>query len=68
MIVLKDGGVLIIPDETINKWKILYPNVDIKNEIKELNQTGIFSKCSKKKALRTINNRLKEINKSDSSN
>lgn len=64
MIVLKDGGVLIIPDETINKWKLLYPNIDIKAFINELNQTGIFGRCSKKKALRVINSRLKEENKS----
>lgn len=60
MMVLKDGGVLIIPDKTINKWVKMYPNTDVKQEIYLLNKTRAFSILSKKGALKLINQTLKE--------
>ena len=62
--ILKDGGKLVIPKETINKWSKLYPNADVKKVIKELNKNRAFSALSKKGALKLINKTLHEINAS----
>lgn len=59
MITLKDGGVLLIPETTIEKWNRLYPNVDVNKVIKGLNENRCFAALSKKGALKLINNTLK---------
>lgn len=63
--VLKDGGMLVIPEDTINKWSKLYPNVDVKKVINELNENRSFAVLSKKGALKLINRTLHEINASN---
>ena len=63
--VLKDGGMLVIPEETINKWSKLYPNADVKKVIDELNENRSFSALSKKGALKLINKTLHEVNASN---
>lgn len=54
--ILKDGGVLIIPEKTISKWKELHPNLEIEKIISQMD----FSKCTYKGALKLINKTLKD--------
>ena len=63
MIYLKDGGALIITDETKAKWEKIYPNANLDKVLYELNGKGVFAKCTNRKALKLINERLKEENK-----
>lgn len=60
--ILRDGGVLIIPNETIEKWVDLYPYTYVQEEINKLNDQNKFEKLSKKGALKLINQTLKEKN------
>ena len=63
MIWLKDGGALIITDEQKEKWDKIYPKADLEKVLHELDMTGIFRKCSQRKALKLINEYLKKDNK-----
>lgn len=63
MIYLKDGGALIITDEVKAKWEKIYPNANLDKVLMILDRTGIFKKCSQRKALKLINEHLKIENK-----
>ena len=63
MIYLKDGGALIIADEVKAKWEKIYPKANLEKVLNELNKTGVFAKCTQRKALKLINEYLKEENK-----
>ena len=63
MICLKDGGVLIITDEQKEKWEKIYPKANLDKVLNELKESGIFGKCTQRKALKLINEYLMKENK-----
>ena len=60
ILTLKDGGKLIIKDSQLEAWNKIY-KINSTAVIRDLESRGIFNRCSKNKALKTINKALREV-------
>lgn len=65
VVLLKDGGLYIITEEQISLWQLLYPKLDVENELellKELWSTNAIPRKTSKNINKFINKTLADLN------
>lgn len=65
-VILRDGGLYTISQEQIDYWKIVYPELDIEDEIgylKEMWNIGAMPRRTAKNITKHINKYLYQVNK-----
>ena len=62
MITIYGGGVALVGVNQIKTWKHLYNYVDVIEEIKKLDNSGVFIKMTANNVFKTINKHLEEKN------
>ena len=57
-VTLKDGGSYTFSQELINKWQVIYPDLNIIEELVFLNIGGFFEECTAKNIVKKVNAEL----------
>ena len=61
VITVQGDGTFVI-DKQLETWSLMYPNVNVKDEIKKLDVTGCFKTKTVNGAAKLINRHLKKLN------